>query len=203
MSLKQEIVAQFKQPHGCIGQLAGFIMAKRASNIERNDWTVALLDLEPGDKVLEVGFGPGIAIEKAAHLIKQGTIIGVDHSETMLHQASKRNAVAIQKGKVKLYLGTIDILPPSCRDFNKIYSANVIQFWENAEREFAYLYDLLAPGGKIATTYMPRHSGATNTDARKKADEIIESLKAVGFNNILMKENQLQPVPVICVLAEK
>ena len=203
MSLKQEIVAQFKQPHGCIGQLAGFIMAKRASNIERNDWTLALLDLEPGDKVLEIGFGPGIAIEKAARLIKQGMIVGVDHSETMLHQASKRNAVAIQQGRVQLHLGTVDILPPSCRDFNKIYSTNVVQFWENADREFAYLYDLLAPGGKIATTYMPRHRGATNADARKKADEIIESLKAVGFNNILMKERQLQPVSVICVLAEK
>lgn len=203
MSIKQEIVAQFKQPHGCIGQLAGFIMANRPSNIERNDWTLSLLNLKPTDKVLEVGFGPGIAIEKATYIAQQGLIVGVDHSETMLHQASKRNAVAIRQGRVKLYLGTIDTLPPSDEYFNKIYSANVVQFWDNPEKEFAHFYDLLLPGGKIATTYMPRHSGATNADTKKKADEIVESLKAVGFNNIQVKEKQLIPLSVICVLAEK
>ena len=64
MSLRQNIVGQFKQPHGSLGQVAGFIMAKRPSNIERNQWTLDLLDLRPDDRVLEIGFGPGIAIEK-------------------------------------------------------------------------------------------------------------------------------------------
>ncbi len=40
MSLKQNIVVQFKQPHGLVGQFAGFIMANRPSNIERNKWTL-------------------------------------------------------------------------------------------------------------------------------------------------------------------
>lgn len=203
MSIKQGIIAQFKQPHGCIGQLAGFIMANRPSNIERNDWTLALLNLESTDRVLEVGFGPGIAIEKATHILQQGLIVGIDHSETMLHQASKRNATAIQRGRAKLYLGDIDSIPDFEEPFDKIYSANVVQFWDDPERKFVQLYDLLSPGGKIATTYMPRHSGATDLDTKKKADEIVGYLKAVGFKHLQVEEKQLKPVSVICVLAEK
>jgi len=204
MSVKQHIVSQFKQPHGCIGQLAGFIMANRHSNIERNEWTLELLDLKSTDRVLEIGFGPGIAIERVSQIVKDGVIVGVDHSETMLHQAKKRNANAIRRGLVKLHLGSVETLPVFYEQpFNKIYSANVVQFCDNIEKYFAFLHDLLSPDGKIATTYMPRHSGATNADAHKKANEIVESLKDLGFKNIQVMEKPLKPVSVICVLAEK
>lgn len=203
MSIKQNIIAQFKRPHGYMGHLAGLIMANRPSNIERNDWTLSLLELKSQDIVLEIGFGPGIAIEKAARQVSHGLIVGVDHSETMLHQASRRNANAIQQGKVKLFLGTIYDLPDSDLFFDKIYSANVVQFWEDPEKEFARLYALLTSGGKIATTYMPRHRGATNSDAQKKAGEIASYLHAVGYKNVHIMEKPMRPLAVICVLAEK
>jgi SAM-dependent methyltransferase len=89
------------------------------------------------------------------------------------------------------------------QSFDKIFSSNVVQFWENPEKCFAHIYDVLSPGGRVATTYMPRHGGATNTDARNKAKEIEESLIAVGFKNIQVKEKALKPVSVVCVLADK
>jgi len=203
MSIKQNILAQFKHPHGCLGQLAGYIMANRPSNIERNDWTLELLDLKPTDRVLEVGFGPGIAIEKTNQVINDGLIVGIDHSETMLHQAKKRNAAAIKQGKVELHLADVNSIPSYNQSFDKIYSANVVQFWNNPEMNFARLYDVLATGGKIATTYMPRHRGATNADGQQKANEIMECLKTVGFKNIQLKEKPLKSISVFCVLAEK
>lgn len=203
MSVREHFVSQFKQPHGYLGHLAGFIMANRPSNIERIDWTLELLDLKPTDHVLEVGFGPGIAIEKTSHLASEGLIVGIDHSATMLHQANKRNADPIQRGLVKLHLGTIDSLPTYLQPFDIIYSVNVVQFWDNAEKQFALLYDLLSSDGKIATTYMPRHSGATNADAQNTADEIAIALQAVGFRNIQIKVKPFKPVSAICVLAER
>ena len=80
MNLQQYFVMQFKQPHGPLGRLAGLIMSKRPSNIERNEWTLDILALKPTDHLLEVGFGPGIAIEKASQTIVDGLIVGVDHS---------------------------------------------------------------------------------------------------------------------------
>ena len=65
--MKKQIInhlaGQFGNPHGPLGRLAGRIMATRGSNIERNRWTVDLLELKPHHRVLEVGYGPGLAIE--------------------------------------------------------------------------------------------------------------------------------------------
>jgi hypothetical protein len=38
MSLVEKVVAQFARPTGIWGDLAGFIMAHRPSNLERNEW---------------------------------------------------------------------------------------------------------------------------------------------------------------------
>ncbi len=203
MSLRQKIVRQFKQPHGSLGQIAGFIMARRPSNIERNQWTLDLLDLRPEDRVLEIGFGPGIAIEKASQVVTNGMIVGIDHSETMLRQAKKRNAAAIGEGRVQLHLGSVTDLPHFDQPFDKIFSANVVMFWDEPVAEFKALHQLLAPGGSIATTYMPRHKGATDADAHKKADEVVAFLKRAGFSKITVEEKPLKPVAVVCVLAVK
>jgi len=201
MSLRQNIVSQFKQPHGLVGQLAGFIMATRPSNIERNEWTLDLLALKPSDHLLEVGFGPGIAIEKASSIITEGLIVGIDHSETMLIQARKRNAAAIQNGGVKLYLDTVETLATFDRPFNKIYSANVVQFWDDPVATFKKLRTFLAPGGVIATTYMPRHSGAKDADAFAKAKEVMRQLEEAGFSSIRVEERKTQPVSTVSVIA--
>ena len=71
MTLKQQVgrrmVGQFMHPHGLGGHLPGWVMAHRSSNRRRNTWVVSLLDVRPTDRVLEIGFGPGIAIGELAH----------------------------------------------------------------------------------------------------------------------------------------
>ena len=44
------------------GRIVGFILAGRGSNLLRNRWTVDRLDPTSGDRVLEIGCGPGIAL---------------------------------------------------------------------------------------------------------------------------------------------
>ena len=73
LRILQTLIAQFGRPTGFWGNLAGMIMAYRPSNRQRNDWTIALLDIQPQDRVLEIGFGPGVAIEKLARLPSMGS----------------------------------------------------------------------------------------------------------------------------------
>jgi hypothetical protein len=51
MGLKQKtlgaVFGQFLRPHGFGGRAAGWVMAKRGSNRERNVWAVGLLDVQP------------------------------------------------------------------------------------------------------------------------------------------------------------
>ena len=63
MNLQNVIVAQFQQPRGLLGQIAGWIMDHRPSNRDRNHWTVKLLHIQPQDQILEIGCGPGLALE--------------------------------------------------------------------------------------------------------------------------------------------
>src|SRR5689334_9035794 len=104
MSIKRRIlgrvVSQFRRPTGAGGHLAGWTMAKRASNRNRNIWVVSLLDVAATDRVLEIGFGPGIAIREAAARATDGTVCGIDHSAVMVRQARRRNADAVRAGRV-------------------------------------------------------------------------------------------------------
>ena len=54
-------------------------------NRERNAWAVSLLKVQEADRVLEIGFGPGWAIERVAALASAGFVAGVEHSQTMVH----------------------------------------------------------------------------------------------------------------------
>lgn len=62
MSLFDVVWSQFGRPRGLLGRLAGRIMASRGSNLARNQWAVELLEVRPDDRILEVGFGPGVAV---------------------------------------------------------------------------------------------------------------------------------------------
>lgn len=55
-------------------------MAHRPSNRERNRWPVSLLGIQSADRVLEVSLGPGLAIEEMGRMVRQGRVVGIDHS---------------------------------------------------------------------------------------------------------------------------
>ena len=203
MSSDSRLVAQFRQPSGILGRLAGWIMATRGSNRERNFWGAELLEVEPGQRVLELGFGPGVAIERLAGAAAPGEVVGVDHSATMLAQASRRNRAAIACGQVRLLLGSADTLPPGLGKFDRIISANVVMFWRDPAAVFAELHALLAPGGQLATTYQPRHSGATPADAEAMASRIAAWMGEAGFAEIRRERLELKPLPAICVLGRR
>jgi len=50
----------------------------------------------PTDRVLEIGFGPGLAIAELAGRAGRGRVYGIDHSDVMVHRASRRNRAAIR-----------------------------------------------------------------------------------------------------------
>src|SRR3984957_11193207 len=92
--LDRDVIGQAHHPRGAAGRVTAWEMAHRPSNRQRIRWVVSLLDVRPADRVLEIGFGPGVAIAELARA-GAGHVYGVDHSAVMLRQASKRNAAAI------------------------------------------------------------------------------------------------------------
>src|SRR3712207_481783 len=105
MGLKQMIIKQFAKPTGNFGRFVGWLMSVK--NNERVNWTFEKLNLRPSDILLEIGYGPGMTVEKVANNLTSGFIAGIDHSQIMLQQASRRNKKHIKNAKVKLEYGTV------------------------------------------------------------------------------------------------
>lgn len=201
MSLRDAIVSQFERPRGILGRVVGWILAGRGTNLQRNRWTVGLLAPAKGDKVLEVGCGPGVALELC--LKTEGvSAVGVDHSALMISQAGKRNARAVKAGRLVLVEGTADSVRVDLGPFDKMFSINVIQFVDQAAF-VARAKTLLKPQGVLATSYQPRHANATRADALKVAERLSGLMTAVRFTAIRTEELTLKPVPAVCVLGRR
>ena len=194
------VVGQFHRPHGLGGQLAGWVMGHRSSNLQRNRWAVSLLDVQPTDRVLEIGFGPGIAVRELSEFATRGQILGIDHSELMVRHALRRNAAGVRAGRVDLRLGSIEALPELNGPVDAILSVNSIGFWQDREARLGDLRARMRPGGRIAIASQPRCPGATRETSAQAARGIEASLRSAGFSRTRIETLDLDP-PVVCVIA--
>jgi ubiquinone/menaquinone biosynthesis C-methylase UbiE len=206
MSLKRRIlkgvVSQFHRPHGLGGYAAGWVMAHRSSNRERNRWVVSLLDLEPTDRVLEIGFGPGLAIEAASRAVPRGKVYGIDHSVAMVRRARSRNRAAIRDGRVELKLGSADDLPVLGEPLDVVFAVNSMRFWSDYAACFEGLRNRMRPGGRIAIASQPRCPGASSETSRQAAQQIEAAVTAAGFVAARTETLELDP-PVVCVISTR
>lgn len=175
-------------------------MAHRNSNRQRNLWVVSLLDVQPTDRVLEIGFGPGLAIAELARRVTQGRVFGIDHSAVMVHQASKRNVAAIHAQRVQLLHAPVDRLPHFDEPLDAIVAVNSMGFWPDPVRQLNQLRRLLRPGGRIALASQPRCPGANADTTAGAGHELLDRLTQAGFVQARVETLQLTP-PVACVTA--
>lgn len=175
------------------------LMAHRASNRKRNAWAVSLLEVRPGDRVLEIGFGPGLAIRELSRIAVDGHVCGVDHSELMVRAASRRNADGIGRGVVDLRLGSADELPEFEEPFDKVLAVNVAMFWGDPVARLRQLRRLLRVGGRIAIVHQPRGPGATDETSAARGQEMAATLAQAGFSSVRLETLSLKPA-VVCVL---
>ena len=199
--LFEAILAQFVRPHGFAGRLTGWKMALRPSNRKRNRWAVGLLEVQPRDRVLEVGFGPGIAIRQLARRATDGVVCGIDHSEVMVRQATARNRVAVEHGRVDLRLGSALDLGDFSDMFDKVLVVNNLGMWPDPDARLKELRGAVRPGGRVAIVSQPRCPGATAATTERVGVETERLLRDAGFIRIRRELLNLRP-PVVCVLAE-
>jgi len=111
----------FGRPEGVLGRLGGIVMAKM--NQPCAAWVIDLLKIRKSDRVLEIGFGPGVGIQLLAAAAPSAHIDGIDPSQEMLEQATARNAEAIDRGQVGLRIGSVEHLPFEDNTFDKAWQS--------------------------------------------------------------------------------
>lgn len=199
-ALIKAIVGQFGNPRGIVGRVAGWVMVHRRSNKQRNPWAVSLLEVQPTDRVLEIGFGPGLAITELAHRATRGHVYGIDQSELMVRQASRRNAVAIRADRVHLTHASVDQLPSFPEPLDAILVVHSVGFWPDPAERLRELRRLLRPGGRVALTCQPLGPGTNRATTARAAQEVQALLSQAGFTQIQVETLEADP-PIACVLA--
>jgi SAM-dependent methyltransferase len=199
--LTHRIVRQFHRPTGLGGHIAGWIMGHRPSNVRRNHWAVGLLEIEPTDRLLELGCGPGVAIAAAAERATHGMVVGVDHSTVMIRQARRRNAHAMTAGRVRLICSPIDRLDLAGeRPFDAMLAVNTVGMWPTPGAR--HLAGSMRTGGRIALVAQPRTRGATAATSVAAGQQLAALLTDADFDTPTIHTLDLNP-PAVCVLARR
>lgn len=198
--MKPSFKKQFRKPGGFLGRLVGRILA--IDNKKRSLWTVEKLNVQPTDAILEVGYGPSVTLKMVADQLTSGFVVGIDHSEVMLRQASRRNQMHISRKKVSLKCGTIDDLAYPENSFDLIYGSNVHFFWEDPVEEFKKLHALLKPEGRLVMVFQPRWA-KNEEEIKNIAAKTKNQFETAGFNQVEMEFKKLKPVTCIYIGGSK
>ncbi len=196
--------AQFACPTGRFGSLVGRLMSVK--NAKMNRFAVETLDVQPGDQVLEIGFGPGSTIGMLAERTTHGFVAGIDLSDVMVRQAAKRNLDHIVAGRVEVCQGSVANLPYEYSRFTKVLAVNNYQFWPNQELNLVEIQRVMCEGGLLVLCLRKKEPGKPFQFALGFTDDEIEEaiglLRWVGFRNVHIAQRKAGR-ETTCILANR
>ncbi|GAA3735166.1 SAM-dependent methyltransferase [Spinactinospora alkalitolerans] len=167
----------FALPRGVIGHLAGWVLAR--SNRDQNAEVLDFLDVGAGERVLEVGHGPGVLVELLARR-PDVTVEGVDPSAEMVHMARRRNAEAVRAGRVRLRTGAAAATGLAAAAVDLVVSVNTVAMWPDLAAGVAEFHRVLRPGGRAVITW---HGGTGHLALRPDELDTIESTLRAEFGD--------------------
>lgn len=106
------------------------------------------LDVRPGERVLDIGSGPGLLAEALAAIVgARGSVCGIDTSEPMLEMARRRCDAQPQ---ARFEQADAAKLPYPDASFDAAVSTQVYEYVEDMPRALSELFRVLRPGGRVA-----------------------------------------------------
>jgi ubiquinone/menaquinone biosynthesis C-methylase UbiE len=201
----QRFFRQFGRPSGLLGRVAARMMVRM--NGPLNGWAVELLELSPRDRLLEIGFGTGLAVERAAALLCEGHVAGIDHSDLMRGHAARRNRAAVAAGRVDLRVGTAGSLPWGDAGFTRALAVNSLQFWPDVPGALAELHRVLAPGGRLVLALRMRNDRAGRYDrsrhgmSEQRLAQVMDLVAGAGFGDVREQRREIRGEAITAILA--
>ena len=107
------------------------------------------LEIQPGDRVLEIGCGHGVAATLVCERLVTGQLTAVDRSAKMIAAAERRNAEYVEDGRAEFLLGELETLDLGERRFDIVFAVRVGLFHREPTRAHELAARWLAPGGRV------------------------------------------------------
>lgn len=122
---------------------------------ERQQWAVDLMQVKPRDRVLEIGCGRGVAAALVCEKLKDGRLLAIDRSTSMIAQALSRNKSYVETGKAEFLQTSFADFEWASQSFDKVFSFNVNLFWMKPEKDLKVLRQILGSKGQAFFFYTP------------------------------------------------
>jgi ubiquinone/menaquinone biosynthesis C-methylase UbiE len=104
--------------------------------------------LQPGERVLDTGSGPGLVAEMAEVVGQSGRVTGLEVSDSMLALGRRRCADPSFRERVAFVKADAAALPFPDGTFDLAVSTQVYEYVADLKAAFAELHRVLRPGGR-------------------------------------------------------
>jgi RND superfamily putative drug exporter len=188
---------QAAHPHGPTGRLIARIWIRETARV--NDTAVDLLAVRPGQRIGEIGFGPGRTVGRLA--AAGAEVVGLDVSSAMVTLASRRNASHISAGRVRLVQGDGTTLPVATGALDGLISVHSVYFWAEPTAVLAEIHRALRPGGRLVLAFRPGDlalPGRFDPAVYRvpTTADVTGWLAATGFTDVCVEQRPTMPTVV-------
>ncbi len=152
------------------------------------DQTLALMDLQGADRILDLGCGTGWASRRMATVA--GEVVGLDVADEMLRRAEKSSSAF---KNLRYLWGSAESIPAADNHFSKVLSVESFYYYANQGQALDELRRVMAPGGKLFILinlykdnhYSLRWVGELKVPVQALSEkEYIALLENHGFSNV-------------------
>lgn len=115
-----------------------------------NDAVVAMVDPQPGERLLDIGAGLGPATVAAAQLVLPGgAIVAVDPSRFMRSALTVRRSWQRARGAIEVCRGTAESMPVGDGAIDGAWALNAMHHFDDLEGAARELHRVLRPGARL------------------------------------------------------
>lgn len=181
--LQTWIDSQYENPRGIVGTYIGEKMV-RQHRVEV-DWTIEQIQIQPNDRILDVGCGAGDALAQMLRGYNHVHVTGLDRSPTIVRSALRRNRTDVQAGRANVVEGNLGTLPFPDVQFDRVFSIHTLYFWDDVPAVLDEIERVLAPGGLFVITYCDgKGDGTWDGIASIVREQLIPAASALGFIDV-------------------
>ena len=184
------IGSQFGNPRGIVGNVCCVLMNIINKAMYKN--TVSVMNISPDENMLDIGYGNGYLLNCVYKKMK-ANLYGIDISEDMKIQATKRNKKALRDGKLFLDTGDCCDLKYADDFFEAVTSINTVYFWEDTVKGLSEIYRTLKAGGSFYNVvytkeWLDKLSYTEKGFKKYGPEELAQFGRTAGFENIQVKD---------------
>jgi arsenite methyltransferase len=115
--------------------------------LRRRELVRAALGAQAGERILDVGCGPGFYVTELLEVVgRDGSIVAVDASADMLAVAAKR---AGDRHNVEFHAADVTSLPVPDASFDRAIAVQVLEYVRDISAALAEIHRALRPGGRV------------------------------------------------------